>query len=233
MFDEMVLGIQNYYRIATCISLDCRRVHRKIMTVLTNRLKTESGGQLIREGGVMTESEKERYGKSKMIRYVSGINRPIYPIAFVKYKPAIGISSAVCCYSPSGRKKIHENLELNMALFTALRKTLPDGHSMEYADCRYASHYSGKYYSPLYSMYSLSFVHGLKPDDVVCYMKVPKELGGYEQYKNLLLFHRRYLPLLVSKDEQLLKKNCKSLAVTKKQLTKINDLRAAAKLAAI
>ena len=34
-------------------------------------------------------------------------------------------------------------------------------------------------------------------------------------------------------DEQLLKKNCKSLAVTKKQLTKINDLRAAAKLAAI
>lgn len=105
LFDEMVLGIQNYYRIATCISLDCRRVHRKIMTVLTNRLKTESGGQLIREGGVMTESEKERYGKSKMIRYVSGINRPIYPIAFVKYKPAIGISSAVCCYSPSGRKE--------------------------------------------------------------------------------------------------------------------------------
>ena len=227
LFDEMVLGIQNYYRIATCISLDCRRVHRKIMTVLTNRLKTESGGQLIREGGVMTESEKERYGKSKMIRYVSGINRPIYPIAFVKYKPAIGISSAVCCYSPSGRKKIHENLELNMALFTALRKTLPDGHSMEYADCRLSLLSAQK------CKCAISGEEFIKPDDVVCYMKVPKELGGYEQYKNLLLFHRRYLPLLVSKDEQLLKKNCKSLAVTKKQLTKINDLRAAAKLAAI
>ena len=227
LFDEMVLGIQNYYRIATCISLDCRRVHRKIMTVLTNRLKTESGGQLIREGGVMTESEKERYGKSKMIRYVSGINRPIYPIAFVKYKTAIGISSVVCCYSPSGRKKIHENLELNMALFTALRKTLPDGHSMEYADCRLSLLSAQK------CKCAISGEEFMKPDDVVCYMKVPKELGGYEQYKNLLLFHRRYLPLLVSKDEQLLKKNCKSLAVTKKQLTKINDLRAAAKLAAI
>lgn len=227
LFDEMVLGIQNYYRIATCISLDCRRVHRKIMTVLTNRLKTESGGQLIREGGAMTESEKERYGKSKMIRYVSGINRPIYPIAFVKYKPAIGISSAVCCYSPSGRKKIHENLELNMALFTALRKALPDGHSMEYADCRLSLLSAQK------CKCAISGEEFMKPDDVVCYMKVPKELGGYEQYKNLLLLHRRYLPLLVSKDEQLLKKNCKSLAVTKKQLTKINDLRAAAKLAAI
>ena len=175
----------------------------------------------------MTESEKERYGKSKMIRYVSGINRPIYPIAFVKYKTAIGISSAVCCYSPSGRKKIHENLELNMALFTALRKALPDGHSMEYADCRLSLLSAQK------CKCAISGEEFMKPDDVVCYMKVPKELGGYEQYKNLLLFHRRYLPLLVSKDEQLLKKNCKSLAVTKKQLTKINDLRAAAKLAAI
>ena len=94
LFDEMVLGIQNYYRIATCIGKDCGKVDRKIMTVLTSRRKTEGGGKLIREGGVRTESEKERYGKSKMIRYVSGINRPIYPLAFVKYKTAIGISSA-------------------------------------------------------------------------------------------------------------------------------------------
>ena len=43
LFDEMVLGIQNYYRIATCISLDCRKIHRRVMTVLTNRLNTESG----------------------------------------------------------------------------------------------------------------------------------------------------------------------------------------------
>ena len=78
LFDEMVLGIQNYYRVATCISLDCRRIHRRVMTVLTNRLNTETGCQLVREGGAMTDSEKERFGASQMVRYVSGINRPIY-----------------------------------------------------------------------------------------------------------------------------------------------------------
>ena len=109
LFDEMVLGIQNYYRIATCISLDCRKINRRVMTVLTNRLNTESGCQLAREGGAMTDSEKEHYGASQMVRYVSGINRPIYPIAFIKYKTAIGISAAVCCFSPTGRKKIHDN----------------------------------------------------------------------------------------------------------------------------
>ena len=83
------------------------------MTVLTNRLNTESGCQLVREGGVMTESEKARFGASAMVRYVSGINRPIYPIAFIKYKMAIGIS---CCVllSTAGRKKRHDMLEVDM-----------------------------------------------------------------------------------------------------------------------
>ena len=34
----------------------------------------------------MTESEKNGFGKSAMIRYVSGIDQPIYPIAYIKNK---------------------------------------------------------------------------------------------------------------------------------------------------
>ena len=227
LFDEMVLGIQNYYRIATCISLDCRKIHRRVMTVLTNRLNTESGCQLIREGGAMTDSEKERYGTSQMVRYVSGINRPIYPIAFIKYKTAIGISTAVCCFSPAGRKKIHDNLEMDATLFAYLREHPPEGHSLEYADCRL---------SLLSAQKGKCIVSGewfLQPDSIVCHMKVPKEQGGQERYSNLVLLHRRYLPLLTDQDAAALKSICKQLTVTRKQLTKINNLRTAAKLAAI
>ena len=227
LFDEMVLGIQNYYRIATCISLDCRKIHRRVMTVLTNRLNTESGCQLIREGGAMTDSEKERYGTSQMVRYVSGINRPIYPIAFIKYKTAIGISTAVCCFSPTGRKKIHDNLEMDTTLFAYLRELPPKGHSLEYADCRLSllSAQKGKC--------AISSECFLQPDSIVCHMKVPKEQGGQERYSNLVLLHRRYLPLLTDQDAAALKSICKQLTVTRKQLTKINNLRTAAKLAAI
>ena len=227
LFDKMVLGIQNYYRIATCISLDCRKIHRRVMTVLTNRLNTETGCQLVREGGAMTDSEKERFGASQMVRYVSGINRPIYPIAFIKYKTAIGISAAVCCFSPAGRKKIHDNLEMDMTLFAYLREHLPQGHSMEYADCRLSllSAQKGKC--------AVSGEWFLQPDSIVCHMKVPKEQGGQERYSNLVLLHRRYLPLLTDQDAAALKSFCKQLTVTRKQLAKINDLRTAAKLAAI
>lgn len=166
---------------------------------------------------------KKTHGKT----HVSGINRPIYPIAFIKYKTAIGISAAVCCFSPAGRKKIHDNLEMDTTLFAYLREHPPEGHSLEYADCRLSllSAQKGKC--------AVSGEWFLQPDNIVCHMKIPKEQGGQERYSNLVLLHRRYLPLLTDQDAATLKSICKQLTVTRKQLTKINSLRTAAKLAAI
>ena len=150
-----------------------------------------------------------------------------YPIAFIKYKTAIGISTVVCCFSPAGRKKIHDNLEMDATLFAYLREHPPEGHSLEYADCRL---------SLLSAQKGKCIVSGewfLQPDSIVCHMKVPKEQGGQERYSNLVLLHRRYLPLLTDQDAAALKSICKQLTVTRKQLTKINNLRTAAKLAAI
>lgn len=197
------------------------------MTVLTNRLNTESGCQLVREGGVMTESEKARFAASAMVRYVSGINRPIYPIAFIKYKMAIGISPAVCCFSTAGRKKIHDMLEVDMTLFSGLREHLPDAHSMEYADCRLSLLAVQK------GVCSISGEKFVTATEIACHLKTPKEYGGLERYSNLVLIHKKYVPLLQIGDAKSLRDICRLLKVTKKQLTKINTLRKAAKLAAI
>ena len=32
--------------------------------------------------------------------------------------------------------------------------------------------------------------------DIVCWLKTPAELGGKERYRNMILFHNRFLPLL-------------------------------------
>lgn len=95
----MVLGIQNYFQLATCIGIDCRNIHRQVMTVLTNRLNSEKGCRLVREGGTITQSEKQRYGGSKMIRYVAGVDQMIYPIAYIKNKIPMAKKSAVCSYT--------------------------------------------------------------------------------------------------------------------------------------
>ena len=133
----------------------------------------------------------------------------------------------MCCFTPSGRKKVHENLNLNMALFAGLRKSLPDGHSMEWADCRL---------SLLSAQKCKCYISGeeLKDAaDVICWLKIPKSQGGTEQYRNLVLIHKKYLSLLENSDVQTLKAECRLLKVTPKSLMKVNALRSAANLAAI
>lgn len=156
-----------------------------------------------------------------------GINRPIYPIAFIKYKMAIGISPAVCCFSTAGRKKIHDMLEVDMTLFSGLREHLPDAHSMEYADCRLSLLAVQK------GVCSISGEKFVTATEIACHLKTPKEYGGLERYSNLVLIHKKYVPLLQIGDAKSLRDICRLLKVTKKQLTKINTLRKAAKLAAI
>ena len=71
-YNSMVLGIQNYYRIATAVSLDCGSLNRSVMTVMTNRLHAGKGGRLKKRGRALTPFERERYGKSAMVRYNVG-----------------------------------------------------------------------------------------------------------------------------------------------------------------
>ena len=69
--------------------------------------------------------------------------------------------------------------------------------------------------------------------EIACHLKTPKEYGGLERYSSLVLIHKKYVPLLQTGDAKSLRDICRLLKVTKKQLTKINTLRKAAKLAAI
>ncbi|MHB8130240.1 MAG: group II intron reverse transcriptase/maturase [Mobilitalea sp.] len=227
LFGEMVLGIQNYYKIATCVSLDCRDIHRAVMTVLTNRLSTEKGCRLKRSGGTMTESEKERFGNSKMIRYVSGIERPIYPIAYVKYKTAIGISASVSYYTTEGRKKLHEDLNINKSILTNLYQQSTNEHSLEYLDSRQSLFAAQK------GKCGISGIEFSNVEEIGCCLKVSASNGGKEQYKNMALVMKKYLPLLQFNDMQVIQDYLKTIKPEKKQLVKINKLREINDLTAI
>lgn len=116
------------------------------MTVLTNRLNTETGSMLKHEGGTITQAEKERFGQSKMIRYVSGIDQMIYPIAFIKNKIPMAKRSIVCSYTKEGRAPIHTELNLNQYVLKGLREKISVGHSTEYHDSKislFATVYKG------------------------------------------------------------------------------------------
>lgn len=218
LYDEMVLGIQNYFKIATCISLDCRDLHRAVMTVLTNRLNTEKGSRLRKDGGAMTESEKERYGSSKMVRYVSGINKPIYPVAYVKYKVAIGISPTVCCFTEDGRTKLHKDLKLNKSIMSGLCKQKIYNHSLEYLDCRQSL------FAAQQGKCVISGEEFKCAEEIACCLKISHNNGGREQYRNMVLVNKKYQPLIQGRKKDI-QKYLETVKPDKKQLNKINRLR--------
>ena len=227
LYNSMVLGIQNYYQLATCISIDCREIHRRVMTVLTNRLNTEKGCRLVREGGTMSQTEKERFGQSRMVRYVAGIDQPIYPIAFVKNKVPMAKRSAVCSYTAEGRALIHTNLSLDMSIFRELREQESKGHCMEFMDCRLSL------FSAQHGKCAINGEEFTDATEIACWLKKPKDAGGEERYRNMVLLHKRYIPLLQDLPQPELKVECRTIKVTAKELKKINSLRERAELPAI
>ncbi len=227
LYNSMVLGIQNYYQLATCISLDCREIHRQVMTVLTNRLNTEKGCMLKREGGTITRSEKGRFGKSKMIRYVAGIDQMIYPIAYVKFKVAMPKRIKVCSYTPEGRELIHTSLSLNKAVMHGLKDDRITDHSIEYTDSRISL------FSAQQGKCAISGEVFTNSSIIECWFKKSKEQGGKERYRNMILIHKKYLPLLQKTPQKELKALTKTLEITKKMISKINSLREQAGLPAI
>lgn len=227
LYNSMVLGIQNYYQLATCISIDCREFHRRVMTVLTNRLNTETGSMLKREGGTITQAEKERFGQSKMIRYVSGIDQMIYPIAFIKNKIPMAKRSIVCSYTKEGRALIHTELNLNQYVLKGLREKISVGHSTEYHDSKISL------FSAQKGKCVISGEEFADAEHVAVWLKVPRALGGFERYKNMVLIHKKYLILLQELPQAAIKDLIKTLNITKKMLVKINSLREQANLSAI
>lgn len=227
LFNSMVLGIQNYYQLATCISIDCRKIHRQVMTVLTNRLRTQRGGKLARVGGTMTQREKERFGKSAMIRYVSGIEQPIYPIAYIKSKIPIGKRKAVCSYTIEGRALIHTSLSLNLCVLADLREQPSFGRSTELMDSRISL------FSAQRGKCALCGEVFENAADIICWLKIPAESGGKERYQNMVLFHKRFLPLLQKYPQDKLITVANTLKATKELMLKVNSLRMQAGLSAI
>ncbi len=79
-YNAYVLGIHNYYRIATNITLDMRKIAFLVKHELNARLRRYTQ----KSGDKLPSYIAERYGNSKMLRYVYG--RALIPIGYLKHK---------------------------------------------------------------------------------------------------------------------------------------------------
>ena len=195
-YNSMVLGTQNYYRIATNVNLDCAKLNRAVMTVITNRLK---GGK--KAGRKLTPAENKRYGKSVMLRYLG--DEPIYPIGYVQFK------------IPKYKSNKAEVVKVDSIKSKLLKQPIY-ARSIEYADNRISLYFAQK---------GKCAVTGRTfniAGEMHCHHKVPKTKGGTDDYDNLILVTATVHKLIHATNAETIQKYLK---ICKPDIEKLNVLR--------
>ena len=219
LYNQMVTGMQNYYQIATHVNIDCSELNRAVMTTFTNRLRTQKGSRLTKNGRMLSKFEKDKYGKSAMLRFVAGSDEPIYPIGYVQHKNPMARKRIICSFTPEGREAVHSDLRVNTALMYYMMKQPPCDRSVEYADNRISL------FSAQWGKCSVTGREFLILEDIHCHHVIPREKGGTDEYKNLTLVLTPVHKLIHATNEDTIRKYCKILKPNKGQMAKINLLR--------
>jgi group II intron reverse transcriptase/maturase len=221
-YNSMIMGMHNYFQIATCVSSDFAEMGREVDVVKLNKLKWKA---LSTKGDYKSTRFIERkYGNSKQIRFFSG--KPLVPVAYVKHKNPMWKRKSVCKYTPEGRHEIHKMLGVNTKTMILLMKAKSFSRSIEYMDNRIS----------LYAaQYGKCAVTGrqLELHEIHCHHKNPVNQGGNDRFDNLIILHEIVHRLLHATQKETIKSYLSQLKLNPKQKAKLNKLRLLANLQTI
>ena len=211
--NSYIMGIHNYYCIATHVNIDIHKIAFDVKKSLYNRLKH----RLQKKGQITNRYILEKYGASREVRYLNG--HAIVPIAYVQHRVPMDKKSRINKYTPEGRIEIHRNLAgINMAVLYYLMNNPCGKQSVEYNDNRIALYVAQK------GKCAISGVE-LEANQVDCHHKQPVSLGGNDSYQNLIIVSDVVHILIHSANERTIQKYLKVLNPNKMQLAKLNKLR--------
>ena len=219
LYDSMVLGLHEYYKIATNINLNCAVIDRAVMVVLTNRLRKEKSCRLVKTGRPLTKLEFLKFGNTKMMRYVAKTKEPIYPVGYIQHKSPMARKRTINPYTPEGRKGLHDNLRINTFLMGNLMAQNTMHQSVQYADNRISL------FSAQWGKCAVTGTEFISLEDIHCHHKLPKHMGGTDAYANLVLILEPVHRLIHATSEATIQKYLNLLNLSDKQLTKVNQLR--------
>ena len=214
-FNQMVEGVQNYYQYATHINIDCKRIQRAISTVITNRLKR----RVKKKGMTSRKHILKRYGNSQQLRFVDGY--PLVPIGYVQTRSPMYKKTSICKYTAEGRQEIHKTLKFDEYVLWVMEQLQ---YSYTYTD---SIEFTDNKISLYAAQYGKCAVLGvvLDIDDIHCHHKLPKKLGGKDNYQNLIIVHQDVHRLIHATQAETISKYLHTLKLDKQQVSKINKLR--------
>lgn len=215
-YNAKVIGVQDYYCIATRVNLNFSDIARPINGQLLHRIDG-----IKKQGEIKNRYLRKRYGKSKQMRWIG--ETPLVPLAYVQFKIPMRKSRKINPYTSEGRAEIHDNLRVDVnSMLWLMRHPIPT-ESVRYNDNR-ISLYAGQD--------GKCAITGKKLDvqTCFCYRKTNDCKKGKDNYQNLLLLSLQGLAIVSSEDMMSVVALVKEYSLNAKVITKVNKLRATAGL---
>ena len=195
----------------------------KIEYQVKKSLETQLGNNKVKGGrlcktGKLSDFEKRRYGKSKMLRFDKMSGAPIYPIGYVQKKDPMFIRYGTTPYTPEGRSLIHESLKINIKLMVQLMKN-PTHQSIEFADNKISL------FAAQWGKCGVTKKVFENTGEIHCHHKIPKKSGRSDEYDNLILVTETVHKLIHAKNEDTIKTLIEQAGINKENIEKLNELR--------
>lgn len=223
-YNAFVIGMHNYYNMATHVVKDLNKIDFIVLRTLEHRV-----GGSIKSFNPNTDSISsyiyDKYGKSKRLKMFHG--HPLVPISYVQHSPPHLTRGDTTIYTPEGRQQIHKNLNENLlGVLAWLSRNPVVGQTVEYNDNRLSLYVAqGGKCAILGTEIDIDRIH--------CHHIIPKEYGGTDEYSNLIIVDKNMHILIHATKEETITKYLGQVTLTKKQLEKLNKLRSCAKTSLI
>lgn len=221
-YNAYVLGIKNYYKIATHVNTDFSEIAYRLSRTLYNRLKS-----IGKYGIPIKPSETyKRFNKNNFKTFeIEGIH--LFPLADIKTVNSRNFNQDLCNYTKEGRLQLHKQLKSNVVIeINKLLKRIPYNDNLEYVDNRISK----------YSMQSgKCAITGefLVAEEVHCHHRIPRHMGGTDEFKNLVIVHRNVHKLIHATETETIERYKSLLQLDGKQLEKLNQFRKKCNLVAL
>lgn len=213
-YNSMVVGMHNYYRIATNVNDGFNRIALGLLRKMHNRWnRNNQNNNFTRIGHYAGKDARiTRYMKSKAMRYYLG--HPIVPASYVQHKSPMMLKRAY--RNIDTIEDIHVKMEIGK-----LRKNAHynNRRSIEYMDNRIAKFIAQKGKCAVTGIL-------LYADEVTCHHIVPHHISQDDSYANLVIVHEDIHRLIHATQESTINRYRIKMKLSKKEMTHVNKYRA-------
>jgi len=208
-----ILGIHNYFKIATHVSNDFSRIAYYLNRTMYNRFKSIGKYEIPDKP---SRVYKRFYGRNNCKTWKIGdIN--VFPIAVIKTSNPKNFSQEICNHTMEGRQKIFKGLEAGIDYqIQLLMKLNISNRSVEYMDNRISKYSMQKGKCAITGEFLIAY-------EVHCHHIVPVKVGGKDTFENLVVLHSDMHKLVHAVEETTIKRYSKGLSDL--SIDKINKLR--------